>query len=103
MGSGNSDLRLTFSQGRSDGTLTDNITHAHVFIMSRSGFRSMQNTLYEKFSTGSSVILYDMGEGYGRKLASAFMKKGLGLEPTIREIERISSALQDGARFTSGE
>ena len=87
MGSGNSDSTVDILSRESDGTLRDNITHAHVFIMSRSGFRSMQNTLYEKFSTGASVILYDMGEGYGRKSASAFMKKGLGLEPTIREIE----------------
>lgn len=77
-------------QREKDGTLKDTITHAHVFILSRSAFRSLQNTLYDKFSDGAPLILYDMGEGYGNKLGSAFMRNGLGIEQTMKEIENIA-------------
>ncbi len=72
-----------------DGTLKDAATRAHVFILSRSAFRSLQNTLYDKFTDAASLILYDMGEGYGGKLASGLLKRGLSLEETIKEVERL--------------
>ncbi len=78
-----------FLRGK-DGTLKDAITQAHVFVLSRASFRSMQNTLYDKFASGASRILYDMGEGYGSKIASLFIKKGLSFEQTMKELERIA-------------
>jgi predicted hydrocarbon binding protein len=70
-----------------EGALNEAATHI-VFIMSRSGFRSMQNTLYDKFGSGASAKLYDIGERYGNKIASAFKARGLRLDQTIREIEK---------------
>ena len=63
-----------------DGMLKDRITSSHVFIFSRSAFRSMQNTLYDKFGSGASVIMYEMGQGYGRKLGTGMLKRGLNHE-----------------------
>ncbi|MDG6905074.1 MAG: hypothetical protein JRN20_04735 [Nitrososphaerota archaeon] len=68
--------------------LKDRITSSHVFIFSRSAFRSMQNTLYDKFGTGASVIMYEMGQGYGRKLGAGMLKRGLNQEKAFSEIEK---------------
>ncbi len=73
-----------------DGTLREKTTNAHVFVFSRSAFRSMCDLLYERFQTGASVILYDMGEGYGKKLSNGLMKRGLNAERTLKAIEDLA-------------
>jgi predicted hydrocarbon binding protein len=91
-------------QRDTDGTLKDKMTDAHVFILSRSAFRSMQETLYDKFLSGASVILYEMGEGYGKKLASALRKIGLGKEQAMRAMEQTAFLAGWGeVRFQSTE
>lgn len=72
----------------SDGMLKDRISSSHVFIFSRSAFRSMQSTLYDKFGSGAAVIMYEMGQGYGRKLGSGMLKRGLSSERAFHEIEK---------------
>ena len=70
------------------GMLKDRITSSHVFIFSRSAFRSMQNTLYDKFGSGASVIMYEMGKGYGTKLGTGMLKRGMTPDMAFREIEK---------------
>jgi predicted hydrocarbon binding protein len=73
-----------------DGTLRDKVTKAHVFVFSRSAFRSMSDLLYERFQSGASVILYDMGMGYGKKLATGLIKRGIDGENVLKTIEKLA-------------
>lgn len=72
----------------SDGMLKDRISSSHVFIFSRSAFRSMQGTLYDKFGSGAAVIMYEMGRGYGMKLGTGMLKRGLSPQMAFHEIEK---------------
>ncbi|MHB8565520.1 MAG: V4R domain-containing protein [Nitrososphaerales archaeon] len=70
--------------------LRDSITNSRVVVMGCSGYRSLCDALYEQFQSGSSVILYRMGEGYARNLLSAVPKLGMNTEQVIHGFERLA-------------
>ena len=70
--------------------LRDSITNARVILMSCSAYRSMCDTLFDQFQSGASVILYQMGQGYAKKLIAASSKMGLSREEIISGFERLA-------------
>ena len=66
-----------------NGVLRDNFSNRRIIIFSCSAYRSMCDSLYDQFQSGAGVILYRMGEGYGRKLVKGFPQLGLSREEMV--------------------
>jgi predicted hydrocarbon binding protein len=72
------------------GVLRDNFSNRRVIIFSCSAYRSMCDALYDQFQSGAAVILYRMGEGYGRKLVKGVPQLGLSREEMIEAFEKLA-------------
>jgi predicted hydrocarbon binding protein len=68
------------------------------FRMNANGWLALTRDLYDKFSSGAAVILYDMGLSYG----SAFMSS-LDRRPSPKEIETFSAKSGWGEAILSGD
>ena len=66
-------------QGRSD------LGESRIFQMSSNGWARMQRGLRKKFSSGASLILFEMGSGYGSFLATRLDHKGKSLNEIMQE------------------
>ena len=55
-----------------------------------SAYRSMCDALYEQFQSGAGVILYRMGEGYGRKVAVAIPITEISREDAIKVFQKLA-------------
>jgi predicted hydrocarbon binding protein len=73
-----------------DGVLRENIGNHRVFIFSCSAYRSMCEALYDQFQSGAGIILYRMGEGYGKKLVKGVPQLGLSSEEMIEAFSKLS-------------
>jgi predicted hydrocarbon binding protein len=51
------------------------LTGSRMVILSADAFRSLEDGLYKKFSTGASVIILEMGISYGSRLFDILDKK----------------------------
>lgn len=72
------------------GILRDNFSERRVIIFSCSAYRSMCDSLYDQFQSGASIILYKMGEGYGRKLLKGVAKLDLRLDELVEAFQKLS-------------
>lgn len=72
------------------GVLRDNFSDHRVIIFSCSAYRSMCDSLYDQFQSGASIILYKMGEGYGRKLVKGVAKLELPQDELFEAFEKLS-------------
>ncbi len=72
------------------GVLRDNFSNRRVIIFSLSAYRSMCDALYDQFQSGASIILYRMGEGYGRKLVKGIPQLGLSREERIEAFDKLA-------------
>jgi len=73
-----------------NGVLRDNFSNRRIIIFSCSAYRSMCDSLYDQFQSGAGVILYRMGEGYGRKLVKGFPQLGLSREEMVDALCKLS-------------
>ena len=73
-----------------DGVLRESITNSRIVIFGCAAYRSMCDSLFEQFQSGSSVILYRMGQGYARKLVETVSKLNLQQEEAIKVYEKLS-------------
>ena len=69
------DLAIEIPSREKNETREETTTSDNIFNMSQSDFQSTQKTLYDKFGVEASVVLYNMGEGYGNEIASDFKKR----------------------------
>jgi predicted hydrocarbon binding protein len=72
------------------GVLRDNFSTRRVIIFSCSAYRSMCDSLYDQFQSGAGIILYKMGEGYGRKLVKGVVQLDLSQNEVIEAFEKLS-------------
>ena len=72
------------------GVLRDNFSNHRVIIFSCSAYRSMCDALYDQFQSGAAIILYRMGEGYGRKLVQGVPQLGLSRDEMIEAFEKLA-------------
>ena len=80
---------LTHEQG---GILRDALTGSRVMIFSCSAYRSMCDTLFDRFKSGAGTILYGMGEGYGQKLFVSMQKFELQRDEAIEALQALADA-----------
>ncbi|MDA4111571.1 MAG: hypothetical protein OK439_03470 [Thaumarchaeota archaeon] len=71
------------------GVLRESITGARVMIFSCSAYRSMCDALFDQFQSGAGIILYRMGEGYGRKLIQALPKLGMSADDMMQGLKSL--------------
>jgi predicted hydrocarbon binding protein len=72
------------------GVLRESLTDSRVMLLGCSAYRSMCDALYEQFQSGGGVILYRMGEGYGRKLASSIPLADMSREDAIQVFQKLA-------------
>jgi predicted hydrocarbon binding protein len=72
------------------GELRDSFSNRRVIIFSCSAYRAMCDSLYDQFQSGAGVILYRMGEGYGRKLVKGMPELGLSKEDMVDALSKLS-------------
>jgi hypothetical protein len=60
-------LELDFGRGE----IRDRSTNRRMFLMNSEEWVALRRGLYDKFSSGASVILFDMGVSYGSKIISS--------------------------------
>jgi predicted hydrocarbon binding protein len=58
------------------GRLFDDLTGSHLFMMDEDFYRGLRNRLYDTFQTGASVILHQIGMGYGEVMGKAISALG---------------------------
>jgi len=73
-----------------NGVLREGVTNSRIILFSCSAYRSMCDSLFEQFQSGSGVILYRMGQGYARKLVEGVSNLNLPTEETIKIYQRLS-------------
>jgi predicted hydrocarbon binding protein len=73
-----------------NGVLRDNLSNRRVIILSCSAYRAMCDSLYDQFQSGAGVILYRMGEGYGRKLVNGVPQLGMSKEEMVDALAKLS-------------
>jgi predicted hydrocarbon binding protein len=73
-----------------DGILRESITNARVIMFSCAAYRSMCDSLFEQFQSGSGIILYRMGQGYARKLTEGISKLELSREEAVKVYQKLS-------------
>src|SRR5579863_3432426 len=72
------------------GALREPLSQRRVIIFSCSAYRSMCDSLYEQFQSGASIILYKMGEGYGKKLVKGAALLQLSQGELIEAFEKLA-------------
>src|ERR1700730_185524 len=72
------------------GVLREFLTNSRVMLFGCSAYRSMCDALYEQFQSGAGVILYRMGEGYGRKVAAAIPISEMSREDAIKVFQKLA-------------
>src|ERR1700719_1028544 len=72
------------------GVLREFLTNSRVMLFGCSAYRSMCDGLYEQFQSGAGVILYRMGEGYGRKVASSIPIADMSREDAIKVFQKLA-------------
>ncbi len=82
------DLRLLHRE--ENGVLRDNMSNRRVIIFSCSAYRAMCDSLYDQFQSGAGVILYRMGEGYGRKLVKGVPQLGMSKEEIVDALGKLA-------------
>ena len=60
------------------GYLEDPLVGLRVLTIDSDFYRGLRNNLYSKFQSGASLILYEMGVGYGERMAAAIQEMGAG-------------------------
>jgi predicted hydrocarbon binding protein len=65
---------ITFN--KESGRLEDNFLNQRVIVLDEEFYRGIRNKLYSSFQSGASVILYDMGLGYGELMGKSIEKMG---------------------------
>ena len=73
-----------------DGILREAVTNSRIILFSCSAYRSMCDSLFEQFQTGSGIILYRMGQGYARKLTDGVTSLNLPREEAIEVYQKLS-------------
>ncbi len=72
----NSDNSTLIRHNPNSGRLEDQLLNIRVMIMDEDFYRGLRNKLYSSFQSGASVILYDMGIGYGEIIGHDIKKMG---------------------------
>ena len=72
------------------GDLRDNLSNRRVIIFSCSAYRSMCDALFEQFQSGATVILYRMGEGYGKRLVKGVSQLGQAQEEKLDTFHKLA-------------
>lgn len=75
-----------------NGILRESMTNSRIILFSCSAYRSMCDSLFEQFQSGSGIILYRMGQGYARKLVEGVSNLNFPLEDTIKIYQKLSLA-----------
>ena len=71
------------------GLLEDPFVGLRVLIMDSDFYKGIRDNLYARFQSGASLILYEMGRGYGEQMARNISEMGAGrLEVYKKFIER---------------
>lgn len=79
------DISLDTETGR----LFDSLTKTHLLMMDEDFYRGLRSRLYETFQSGASVILREIGVGYGQIMGKAISEMGGSrIEVYKRFIER---------------
>jgi predicted hydrocarbon binding protein len=65
---------ITFN--RESGRLEDTFLNLRVIVLDEEFYRGIRNKLYDSFQSGASVILYDMGLGYGELMGKSIQRMG---------------------------
>lgn len=61
----NSDKSNMLRSDPDSGRLEDTFLNLRILVIDEQFYKGLRNKLYSKFQSGASVILYDMGLGYG--------------------------------------
>jgi len=71
------------------GLLEDPLVGLRVLVIDAEFYKGLRDNLYKRFQSGASLILYEMGAGYGEQMAKSIKDMGAGrLEVYKRFIER---------------
>ncbi|MFI5420636.1 MAG: V4R domain-containing protein [Nitrososphaerales archaeon] len=79
------------------GLLEDPLVGLRVLMIDSDFYSGLRNNLYTKFQSGASLILYEMGVGYGERMASVIQEMGAG------KIEVYKKFIERGKRQGYGE
>jgi predicted hydrocarbon binding protein len=71
------------------GLLEDPLVGLRVLVIDAEFYKGLRDNLYKRFQSGASLILYEMGAGYGEQMAKSIKDMGAGrIEVYKRFIER---------------
>ncbi len=71
------------------GLLEDPLVSLRVLVIDSDFYKGLRDNLYARFQSGASLILYEMGVGYGERMAKNIAEMGAGrIEVYKRFIER---------------
>ena len=71
------------------GLLEDPLLNLRVLVIDSDFYKGLRDNLYARFQSGASLILYEMGVGYGERMAKNIKDMGAGkIEVYKRFIER---------------
>jgi predicted hydrocarbon binding protein len=71
------------------GLLEDPLVNLRVLMIDSDFYKGLRDNLYARFQSGASLILYEMGVGYGERMAKNIKDMGAGrIEVYKRFIER---------------
>ncbi|MDA4130313.1 MAG: hypothetical protein OK457_06045 [Thaumarchaeota archaeon] len=79
------------------GLLEDSLLGLRVLMIDSEFYNGLRNNLYTKFQSGASLILYEMGVGYGDHMATTIKEMGAGT------IEGYKKFMERGKRQGYGE
>ena len=82
---------------RQTGYLEDPLVNLRVMIVDAEFYKALRDKLYARFQSGASVILYEMGSGYGELMAKSIHEMGAG------KIEIYRKFIERGKRLGYGE
>lgn len=61
-------------------------TNLRVMIIDEQFYKGLHDKLYERFQSGASVILYEMGVGYGELMGKSILSIGISKLGRLQEI-----------------
>ena len=79
------------------GLLEDPLVGLRVLVIDSEFYKGLRDNLYKRFQSGASLILYEMGAGYGEQMAKNIKDMGAG------RIEVYKRFLERGKRQGYGE
>jgi predicted hydrocarbon binding protein len=79
------------------GLLEDSLVGLRVLMIDSEFYNGLRSNLYAKFQSGASLILYEMGVGYGDHMATTIKEMGAGT------IEGYKKFMERGKRQGYGE